>query len=64
MNLKMTQVGAVKYKSLKAAVESYAKQAAKANKTPIPYMTVVMRVRAGMPVAKALTKPLRDYKKA
>ena len=64
MNLKMTQVGAVKYKSLKAAVESYAKRAVKENKTPVPYMTVVMRVRAGMPVAKALTKPLRDYKKA
>ena len=41
------------FKSIRLAAEA----------SGIPYMTLYMRVRAGMPVAKAMKQPVRVYKR-
>jgi len=41
------------HKSIRIAAEKY----------NIPYMTLYMRLRMGMPVAQAVKKPVRKYQK-
>lgn len=51
--MKTVQKGAIKFKSIKAAAEAH----------NIPYMTLYMRVRAGMSVSQACHKKVRKYTK-
>jgi len=54
--MKMVSMGSKKkaYRSIKLAAEAH----------DISYMTAYMRIRAGLPVAKALKQPVRAYSKA
>ena len=53
--MKIVSMGTKKkqFKSIRLAAES----------AGISYMTLYMRLRAGMPVAKAVKKPVRKYQK-
>lgn len=53
MNTKAITKGCIKFESIKAMAEAH----------NIPYMTLYMRVRAGMSVSQACHKKVRKYTK-
>lgn len=52
------EMGAVKFRSVKAAYE-----AAKKKQPELKYITFYMRYRMGMGVQKAMKKPVRKYER-
>lgn len=67
MNTKSIKIGAVTYKSIKAAVDAAQKGMEKRGLAPIPYMTMYMRLRnaekSGLTISQIMAKPVRSYKK-
>jgi hypothetical protein len=67
MNTKSITVGAIKFKSIKAAVLAAQKSMVKRGLEPIPYITAYQRIRnaekTGLTISQIMNKPVRTYNK-